>query len=679
MPERQREPEAEEVARRPAQPGRPAPAPPAEQLIDLQRRHGNASVARMLASARAQVARQPVDAGVPPPAGVERSPGDVTPPRPGDKDDMDRAIRDYMAGEHWTNVVGVLNGFTQAEIDDRVKGYLPEWRDAIVNAAPTLGKDAERVRAPAQIENALKGRRPDYYDLAQALHRYPDRARLAVRIGELGANALAHALRWAQAGSLQPLAGALATATAAYAPELNALAGAALGKRDLWEAAILLNALGDADLESQLAPLKPADLYDVKLAAQNQKLTRIVAVLGLEPRASAIKTEELDRTLTGAVGLKDWVGAAATLQRFNDDAERNVRLARLALPELIDLVLHLRGGKGAVATTPIGQLAERSLRPRLDPAYAAAVAGANWAYIVVLLRGYPDADVLARTRDIQAAHGVPGVRNCAMWAGMILDSDHIISRSLAFLPLETQTGAAARPASTQTMTMGPAAGPAVNVPGGAVTTYDQITEPGGTRKHFGFSYQGTDADKTGWLQFLTREAEMFDSKGKSAGFETSVETEAANQPEKRKWGTPSSPFWTIDTGGSTAPFYEASDAAGRSFAHTTSPTKTEIYDLPILNRQVTDAAFDHELDEDEFADGKVAMVVVRLKFHDYLVRGMDVLYENTMTVEFKLRSKTGTNPTRRNIAGRGAATSKLKPEHHEALVRRFPEWSFYAR
>ena len=47
---------------------------------------------------------------------------------------------------------------------------------------------------------------------------------------------------------------------------------------------------------------------------------------------------------------------------------------------------------------------------------------------------------------------------------------------------------------------------------------------------------------------------------------------------------------------------------------------------------MTNAAFDEDLDEDEFADGKVASVVLRMVFHDYLVRDMDVLYENTMTV-----------------------------------------------
>jgi hypothetical protein len=254
-----------------------------------------------------------------------------------------------------------------------------------------------------------------------------------------------------------------------------------------------------------------------------------------------------------------------------------------------------------------------------------------------------------------------------------------VSRAFRFLQMESQTGAAARPAVNQAMNMGAAAGLAVAVPGGAVTTYDAISQPGGRSKWFGFSYQGADADKTGWLQFLARECEMFDRNGKSAGFETSVETQAANQSEKRKWGTTGSPYWTIDTAGDTTPFYEATNSAsGVFFAHTSSPTKTEIYDRPDLNRAVTNAAFDEELDDDDHPDGKVASVIVRLRFCDYLVRGMDVLFANTMTVEFRLASKAGT-PTRTNIAGAGSTASKLLPEHHEALVRRFPAWTFYAR
>src|SRR5689334_21250304 len=106
MRQREHEPDAEEVAAAPA----PLPArSAAARVLDLQRTHGNAAVARMLA-------RQPVDAGVPPTAGVpDRSVEDIPPPRPGDAADMDRAILDYMVAGHWANAVQVLNGFTQAE------------------------------------------------------------------------------------------------------------------------------------------------------------------------------------------------------------------------------------------------------------------------------------------------------------------------------------------------------------------------------------------------------------------------------------------------------------------------------------------------------------------------------------------------------------------------------------
>ena len=565
MPERQRQSEAEEVAQRPAPPA-PAPRSPAAQVLSLQRSHGNAAVTRMLA-------RQPVDAGVPAPAGVERRPEDVTPPRPGDKADMDRAIRDYMAGEHWPQVVGVLAGFTQEEIDDRVRGYLPESRDAIIAAAAAI----ERVRAPAQIENAL--RTADHYALTQALQRYPDPARLPVRIAALDANSLAQVLRWAQAEKL-PLAGALAPALAARASDLNALAASALTRKQSWEATILLNALPDADLDARLAPLTPPELFELKVAADNQRLARIVAVLGVEPRAGVIKTEGLDRSFTGFVSLEDWAGVASTLLRYNDDAERTARLGRLDIAQLVKLALHMRFGAGLAASSPLGRLVERTLRPRLDAAYATAVAAGTWSTVVWLLQGYPDADVLAKARDIQRVHGAAGVAACAAWADMAFDSGHVIARALAFLPLEAQTGAAIRPASAQAMNLGAAAGAAVNVPGGAVTTFDNVSQPAGQGKWFSFSYQGADAANTGWLQFLARECEMFDKTGKSAGFETSIETQAASQPEKRKWGTSGSPYWTVDTAGSTAPFYEAPDAGGQSFAHTAAPNTTEIYDPP---------------------------------------------------------------------------------------------------
>jgi hypothetical protein len=406
---------------------------------------------------------------------------------------------------------------------------------------------------------------------------------------------------------------------------------------------------------------------------------RIVAVLGVEPRASVIKTEELDRSFTGEAAIERWAGVDAALQRYNNDAERNTRLGRLSVIQLVELALHLRAGKGVPAATPTGRLVEAALRPRLDAFYAGTVRAANWGPIAWLLKGYVDADVLGKARDILTVHGVPGVESSERMANAMYGNAHVVSRVLRFLQMESQTGASARPAGTQTMTMGAAAGAAVAVPGGSVTAYEQVAHPRtGERRWFSFSYQGADADKTGWLQFVSRECEMFDRRGNSAGFETSIETEATNQPGKRKWSSDKARFWDLDTAGDLQPFYEATSTAGNFFASTTSPTKTEIYDRPAFARVITNAAFDEDLDEDVHPGGKVASVVLRMRFYEYLVRGMDVLYENTMTTEFTLTSKTG-NPTRKNTAGAGGAASKLRPEHYEALARRFPAWTFYAR
>ena len=299
------------------------------------------------------------------------------------------------------------------------------------------------MRAPAQIENAL--RKADHYALTQALQRYPDPARLPVRIAALDANSLAQVLRWAQAESLS-LAGALTPALAARASDLNALAASALTRKQSWEATILLNALPDADLEVRLAPPEAAETIrpQVRRRQPEARADRRGARARTWP-AGAIKTEELDRSLTGFASIDDWAGAASTLLRYNDDAERTTRLGRLDIAQLVKLALHMRSGSGLAASSPLGRLVERTLRPQLDHTYAAAVTGGNWSTIVWLLQGYPDADVLSKARDIQRAHGAAGVAACTTWADVAFSDSHVISRALAFLPLESQTGVASRP------------------------------------------------------------------------------------------------------------------------------------------------------------------------------------------------------------------------------------------
>jgi hypothetical protein len=70
--------------------------------------------------------------------------------------------------------------------------------------------------------------------------------------------------------------------------------------------------------------------------------------------------------------------------------------------------------------------------------------------------------------------------------------------------------------------------------------------------------------------------------------------------------------------------------------------------------------------------------VERVKLHSYLVRGIEVLYENLVVVEFTSFSARDT-PARKNVVGVGHEVGRLMPVHYEALIRRFPDWTFYAR
>ena len=115
----------------------------AGRVLELQQSHGNAAVARMIEASRGGVvlAREPTDAGVPPVAGVP-----IAEPRAGDAADMDRAIGEYLSINDFPNAARILNGFNQADIDSRIKGYTVQQRNGLFNAADGNGSAAVRIR-----------------------------------------------------------------------------------------------------------------------------------------------------------------------------------------------------------------------------------------------------------------------------------------------------------------------------------------------------------------------------------------------------------------------------------------------------------------------------------------------------------------------------------------------------
>ena len=141
----------------------------AGRVRELQQSHGNAAVARMIEASRggAVLAREPTDAGVPPVAGVP-----IAEPRPGDAADMDRAIGEYLWINDFSNAARILNGFNQADIDSRIKGYTVQQRNGFYDAADINGDAAVRIRAPIELVRAIDER--DWAAAARVLNTYPE-------------------------------------------------------------------------------------------------------------------------------------------------------------------------------------------------------------------------------------------------------------------------------------------------------------------------------------------------------------------------------------------------------------------------------------------------------------------------------------------------------------------------
>lgn len=379
-----------------------------------------------------------------------------------------------------------------------------------------------------------------------------------------------------------------------------------------------------------------------------------------------------DQTLHGHIQAGDWPDVAAALRRYDERGQR-VRLGWLNLDQATELARYLRpGGRGGGRPGPLRPVVEDVLRAKLDPVYAAALRSRDPGTLVLVLDRYDEPDLLLRARQILSVGGVSLVSACDGYATTYYGgANHPVARTLNFLWHEPQTGAAARPPAPAPMSFRNRVDPAVPVPGGKVDTYDvvdDVTKGAAGKGSFGLVYQGAEAPNTGWLQFGAREAEMFDATNGSLGFETSVTAPIKGQPERLRWSKPSAQWWHIDAGVDN-PFYEGVRQQGNSGAHSTSPTETAIFDRPDPGTVAVRAAFKNK---------GVAKVVERVKLHAYLVRGMSVLYENLVIVEFTSFTKNDA-PQRRNIAGRGGEVTRLLPEHDDALLRRFPTWRFYRR
>ena len=353
------------------------------------------------------------------------------------------------------------------------------------------------------------------------------------------------------------------------------------------------------------------------------------------------------------------------------------------------LALQRAAGNRAVA----GALAPRVLArqaattwakdAKLDPTeierlYNQAVAKQDWQLLLAVVNSFaPDSDDVRLLRPIQR-QGAAALTLAAMLAVNVFqwDADHPVRRALAFLRVEDQTGRAARTPRNNGWSLGNANGGSTTVPGGAVNVYEEVTDPRrGRHDHFALQYKGLDSDNTGWLQFVAVEVEAFDAGEGGEGDYKSGTMTGTGQPETLDYGTPDSPDWHLDTRSTAVPFYEGGDATGERggtaiIAYPANPTAAG--ETTMIDRPQPDAAI-----VEKVWGRHVRRVERRVRCHQYLVRGEDVLFENELVAQDTYWHPSDV-PVRRNLVGKRGPADKLQPAHHGALVRRRPEFDYFA-
>ena len=142
---------------------------------------------------------------------------------------------------------------------------------------------------------------------------------------------------------------------------------------------------------------------------------------------------------------------------------------------------------GRQAAEPAAAGGRTCSRSSWTPPITRVVAGANWSTVVHLLATYDEALVLDRAREIRGATGPGSSKTVRRIAILTLgDARPDVPAALAFLGLEGQTGASARRDQPRGRNeRRKLVGPAVDVPGGKVTAYDDDVQDADRQREAG--------------------------------------------------------------------------------------------------------------------------------------------------------------------------------------------------
>ncbi|HET7486999.1 MAG TPA: hypothetical protein VFJ85_03665 [Acidimicrobiales bacterium] len=430
-----------------------------------------------------------------------------------------------------------------------------------------------------------------------------------------------------------------------------------------WDEAVRrLGAMSDAAMTEQLRRIRRVDLERLR----DQAGSGTPEMVRVRTAAEAARVRQLGLDWDEAVAAGRWTEAVTLVQAYND-VDLPQKLKALTFDQIADLC------SAADSMLPAYQRVRTAAEPirvaKLNEAYEAAVNGSQWARAVLLVNAYNDTDLLPKCRMIQAngpaavsaAQGAAG----AQWP----DDNHRVRRTLSFLGVEALTGPAVRTAVAPPVTAGTSE-PATAVPKtGGTSTFSSGNTFGTHSNVYGLSYQGPDAPRTGWIQFITRNIELFDAAGKRLRYHTGSWTPSGQSA--RNFSTVEAPVWFLDTLSNQAPFYEAaSTGTGNRGLSTVSPLQTTMYDAP---------AGRVDLVAPLFADPAVKKAMSRATFDTYLVQEMQVLRHETITVEYSFtpaQAASGVDPTPTTTHTGGGAVSSMPVDRFRAMTNRFPAFAY---
>jgi hypothetical protein len=328
-----------------------------------------------------------------------------------------------------------------------------------------------------------------------------------------------------------------------------------------------------------------------------------------------------------------------------------------------DTVLRLQSSAGNQAVARLVQPPTRTLA-RLKPTKAekakaefdAAVTTPDWAKAVAALTKIDEGAAVVLLRARTTAE----VTSIAAAAKPLADKKSQRVYRLARFVLNDPGAAAAHAAGVSVSTEGKLRARA-KVPGGKIKV-----RTGGKTKNLGsglesterfwLSYEGTDAPRTRWLQFIWREIIATDPvKGRYRVSGTMSTTGGSYALTTN----PKLPSYNTDVvPGSANPFYETSGINNRTADSTT------IFDLPYNASDKVDGAF----------DAGATKVVSRAHFITYLVRDWHVLHKANINIEWRFAAK-GDTPVRRQSASVSPA-SKLESRQRARLIAQFPNFDY---